>query len=137
MKTLNVAYRVSDLDTSLAFYHALGYRELLRVQADPETLLVMLAFPGEKVVGLELVHRPGDGPVELGTGFHHLVVQVHDLQAAVVGLARAGLEPEPIQPFDDPGGGGTSWVTDPDGYRIELVEWPRGHADGISVDDLG
>jgi lactoylglutathione lyase len=30
----------------------------------------------------------------------------------------------------------TSWITDPDGYRIELVQWPAGHADGITRADL-
>jgi hypothetical protein len=25
---------------------------------------------------------------------------------------------------------------DPDGYRIELVQWPAGHADGITKADL-
>jgi hypothetical protein len=25
----------------------------------------------------------------------------------------------------------------PDGYRIELVQWPPGHADGISPADFG
>ena len=30
----------------------------------------------------------------------------------------------------------TPWLTDPDGYRIELVQWPTGHADGISAADL-
>ena len=29
----------------------------------------------------------------------------------------------------------TAWVTDPDGYRIELVQWPEGHADGLSAAD--
>jgi lactoylglutathione lyase len=27
-------------------------------------------------------------------------------------------------------------VTDPDGYRIELVQWPPGHPDGISAADF-
>jgi lactoylglutathione lyase len=27
------------------------------------------------------------------------------------------------------------WVTDPDGNRIELVQWPAGHADGITAAD--
>ena len=27
----------------------------------------------------------------------------------------------------------TSWITDPDGYRIELAQWPAGHADGITT----
>jgi len=30
----------------------------------------------------------------------------------------------------------TSWLTDPDGYRIELVQWPAGHAAGITIADL-
>jgi len=30
----------------------------------------------------------------------------------------------------------TSWITDPDGYRIELVQWPTDHADGITKADF-
>lgn len=30
----------------------------------------------------------------------------------------------------------TSWLTDPDGYRIELVQWPAGHADGLTRADF-
>ena len=30
----------------------------------------------------------------------------------------------------------TAWLTDPDGYRIELVQWPAGHAAGITVADM-
>lgn len=30
----------------------------------------------------------------------------------------------------------TSWLTDPDGYCIELVQWPPGHAAGLSAADL-
>ena len=30
----------------------------------------------------------------------------------------------------------TSWITDPDGYRIELVQWPPGHADGMTEADF-
>jgi hypothetical protein len=30
----------------------------------------------------------------------------------------------------------TSWITDPDGYRIELVQWPPGHADDITKADF-
>ncbi|MGY1694529.1 MULTISPECIES: VOC family protein [unclassified Geodermatophilus] len=29
----------------------------------------------------------------------------------------------------------TSWVTDPDGNRIELVQWPPGHAVGLTAAD--
>ncbi len=30
----------------------------------------------------------------------------------------------------------TSWLTDPDGYRIELVQWPPGHPAGMMAADL-
>ena len=30
----------------------------------------------------------------------------------------------------------TAWITDPDGNRIELVQWPPGHPDGITAADL-
>lgn len=29
----------------------------------------------------------------------------------------------------------TTWITYPDGNRIELVQWPAGHADGITAAD--
>ncbi len=129
MKTLHTAYRVSDLAASLDFYAALGYDQLGRVDLGEGATLTMLKFPDEEVVTLELVHRPADGPVDVGTGFSHLVVQVDDIAATVATLARAGLEPGPIE---RPGGSDddlqTAWLTDPDGYRLELVQWPPGHA---------
>jgi len=30
----------------------------------------------------------------------------------------------------------TTMLTDPDGYRIELVQWPVGHADGMTAADF-
>ncbi|WP_018529083.1 MULTISPECIES: hypothetical protein [unclassified Streptomyces] len=35
-----------------------------------------------------------------------------------------------------PHGPKTSWLTDPDGYRIELVEWPPGHSDSLTEADF-
>ena len=137
MKTLHTAYRVTDLAAALRFYTALGYQEIGRVGLAEGASLTMLKFPAEQVVTLELVHRPTDGPVQVGTGFSHLVVQVDELAAAIETLSRAGLHPEPEQRPGGPDGPRTSWLTDPDGYRIELVQWPPGHADGISPADFG
>jgi lactoylglutathione lyase len=135
VKTLHTAYRVTDLAAALRFYRALGYQQIGRVSFDEGASLTMLKFPGEPVVTLELVHRPADGPVQVGTGFSHLVVQVSEL-AAIETLSRAGLAPEPEQRPGGPDGPRTSWLTDPDGYRIELVQWPPGHPDGISPADF-
>jgi lactoylglutathione lyase len=30
----------------------------------------------------------------------------------------------------------TAWLSDPDGYKIELVQWPPGHPDGITARDF-
>ncbi|MCX4704059.1 VOC family protein [Streptomyces sp. NBC_01373] len=136
MKTLFVGYRVTDLDRSLAFYTALGYVELGRVGGGDGSHLVILKFPGEPAASLELVHRPVDGRVDVGSGFDHLAIQVDTLAATLEMLTEAGLEPGPVQYPGGPRGPKTSWLTDPDGYRIELVEWPPGHPDGITAADF-
>ena len=80
MKTLFVSYRVTDLDRSLGFYTALGYVELGKVElgraeGGDAGHLVILKFPGEPAASLELAHRPGDGRVDVGSGFDHLAIQ--------------------------------------------------------------
>ena len=136
MKTLFVAYRVTDLDQSLDFYTALGYIEVGSVAGGDGGRLVMLKFPGEPVATLELVHRPSGGRVDIGGGFDHLAIQVDTLTATLETLIEAGLEPEPVQYPAGSHGPKTSGLTDPDGYRIELVEWPSGHPDGINAADF-
>lgn len=136
MKTLHTAYRVSDLERSLAFYTRVGYELVGTVRFDDGASLTMLKFPAEEVVTLELACRPALGAVQVGDGFSHLVVQVDDLTNTCDTLVAAGLAPEPLQQPGGPNGPSTSWLTDPDGYRIELVEWPPGHAPGITDADF-
>jgi lactoylglutathione lyase len=136
MKTLHTAYRVTDLAISLVFYRALGYQKVGRIDIGRGASLTVLKFPAEDVGTLELVHRPADGSVDIGTGFSHLVVQVDNLAASIEVLSQSGLKPDPPQRPAGPNGPQTSWLTDPDGYRIELVEWPSGHPDGITEKDF-
>ncbi|MEU5114954.1 VOC family protein [Streptomyces longwoodensis] len=136
MRTLFVSYRVTDLERSLRFYTALGYGVLGRVEAGDGSRLVILKFPEETAASLELVHRPADGPVDVGSGVDHLAVQVDGLARTLEALAGAGLGPGPVLSPGGPAGPRTSWLTDPDGYRIELVEWPAGHPDGMTAADF-
>jgi lactoylglutathione lyase len=136
MRTLHPAYRVTDLVASLVFYTALGYGQVGRVDVGDGASLTMLKFPAEEVVALELVHRPAAGPVDVGTGFSHLAVQVDDLNATIGALLQAGLRPGPVERPGGPDGAQTAWITDPDGYRIELVQWPPGHPYGITAADF-
>ena len=136
MRTLHPAYRVTDLAASVGFYTALGYQQVGRVDLGAGASLTMLKLPSEEVVTLELVHRPADGAVDIGTGFSHLAVQVDNLSATIEALLRGGLSPGRLEMPGGPDGPQTSWLTDPDGYRIELVQWPPGHADGITAADF-
>ena len=133
MKMLFVAYRVTDLGRSLDFYAALGYTELGRVALDDGARLALLKFPDEPTASLELVHRPGGGRIDAGGGFDHLAIQVDALAATQKRLTEAGLGPEPVRHPGGPHGPKTAWLTDPDGYRIELVEWPPGQPEGITA----
>jgi len=136
MRTLHPAYRVSDLTASLKFYAALGYDQVGQVNLGEGATLTMLKFPGEGVVTLELAHRPSDGPVVVGNGFSHLAVQVDDIGATIESLTRAGLDPGPVERPGGLEGPQTSWLSDPDGYRLELVQWPPGHSHGLTEADF-
>ena len=52
------------------------------------------------------------------------------------GLARDGQEIGPLEHPAGPDGPHTAFVSDPDRYRIELVQWPPGHPDGITEADF-
>jgi lactoylglutathione lyase len=135
MRTLFAAYRVSDLERSLAYYAALGYQMLGQVAFDDGGRLALLSFPEEPVATLELIYRPRAEPAETG-GFDHLAIQVDDLAGTLATLTERGLVPGDIELPGGPEGPQTAWLVDPDGYRIELVEWPAGHPYGLTAADF-
>ena len=136
MKTLQTAYRVSDLERSLQFYASVGYEELGRVMIADGSVLAMLTLPGDgDFVTLELVSKPGEAFV-VGTGFSHIAVQVEDLSSTLKRLQAEGITCGQTELPDGEGGPRTSCIYDPDGYRIELVQWPPGHPAGLTSADF-
>ena len=136
MRTLHLGLRVADLERSLAFYTAVGYEVVGSV---PETALghlTMLKLPDDDFVTIELVHDPTNGEVHLGTGLSHFVIKVESLDATITELAAHGIDADTPASPDGSDEFRTTWITDPDGYRIELVEWPSGHPDGITAADF-
>ncbi|WP_141580182.1 VOC family protein [Actinomadura sp. WMMA1423] len=133
MRMLHLGLRVTDLERSLAFYAALGYVKVGHVPGTDFGSLTMLQLPGDPFVSLELVHDPAR-PVEDVSAVNHLVVQVDDLDVTLAELAAKGV---PTEPAAESGPGfKTSWLTDPTGYRIELVQWPPGHPPGMTAADF-
>ena len=135
MRTLHVGLRVADLDRSIAFYTLVGYEVLGQVPGTELGTLTMLKLPGDEFVALELVHHPDHDRVEPG-GLSHLVVHVEDVRATVARLAEGGMRTEEPSSPDGSADFWTAWVTDPDGYRLEFVQWPEGHPAGMTRSDL-
>ena len=135
MRTLHTGLRVTDLARSLEFYTAVGFDVVGSVPETEFGTLTMIKLPGNEFVSLELVHDPGAGPVAPG-GLNHLVIQVEDLASTITGLAERGVEAEKPSSPDGSEDFRTTWLTDPDGYRIEVVQWPAGHAEGMSEADF-
>ena len=135
MRTLHFGLRVIDLDRALAFYTAVGYEIVGRAPETPIGELVMLKLPGDEFVSIEVVHD-ASRPFAGGSGLNHFVIKVESMDATVAALTARGIDVEPPSSPDDSDDFQTAFVVDPDGNRIELVQWPPGHADGMSSADV-
>jgi len=136
MRTLHLGLRVADLDRSLAFYTAVGYEVVGDVPETDLGHLTMLKLPGDEFVTLELVHDPDGAAVDVDTRLSHLVIQVDAMDATVAQLAARGIEAEAPASPDGSDDFLTAWLVDPDANRIELVQWPSGHPDGMTAADF-
>ncbi|AZQ33919.1 VOC family protein [Streptomyces cyaneochromogenes] len=144
MRTLHFSLRVTDPERSLAFYTAVGYEVVGSVPDTPLGRLTMLKLPGDEFVSIELVHDPagrqagrhaGRDEADADSGLSHFVIKVESMDATLAELTARGVDAEaPVSP-DGSDDFRTAWLTDPDGNRIELVQWPAGHPDGLSAAD--
>ena len=141
MRSLHIGLRVADLQRSLTFYAALGYEVLGTVPETDFGSLTMIKLPGDEFVTIELIHDPDYGVID-PRGLNHLVIQVESMHKTIADLtardvhAEAPNSPDDSDDSDDSDDFWTSWTSDPDGYRIELVQWPAGHPDGMTAADF-
>ncbi len=125
MRLLHTMLRVGDLQRSIDFYTQVMGMQLLRTTERPEQKY-SLAFVGygrnPEQAEIELTYNHGVSSYELGTAYGHIALEVPDVAAACAKIRAAGgkvaREAGPVQ------GGATviAFVTDPDGYKIELIE---------------
>ena len=132
MNLLHTMLRVGNLQRSIDFYtQVLGMR-LLRTTQRPEQQYD-LAFVGyganPEHAEIELTYNYGVERYELGTGFGHIAIGVPDAAAACDAVrAKAAALGGAITREPGPVKGGTTmiaFITDPDGYKIELIERPQ------------
>jgi lactoylglutathione lyase len=124
MSLIHTCYRILDIDRSVDFYEALGFREMSRFHFGDEAVNVYMGQPedGEEP-RLELTYNVGrTEEYQLGTGYGHIAVSVTDMEGTLTSLSAQGIEPErpPYSVGDD--SSLLCFVRDPDGYRVELIE---------------
>ena len=125
MRLLHTMLRVGDLPRAIDFYTRVLGMKLLRTTERPEQKY-SLAFVGygsnPDHAEIELTYNHGVSQYELGTAYGHIALGVDDAYATCEKIRAAGgkitREPGPVQ------GGSTviAFVTDPDGYKIELIQ---------------
>lgn len=119
---IHICYRVLDLKASEDFYNkAFGF-EVGRKKDFPDgrftlSYLVCPGLPFE----LELTYNYDQKePYSMGDGYSHLAVGVEDLEGSHQKHTDMGLNPTPIKGLTA-GKGKFYFVTDPDGFRVEVV----------------
>jgi lactoylglutathione lyase len=124
MKYLHTMVRVTDIETSLAFYRdALGLEVLSRRDHEAgRYTLVFLCAPGDNTAQVELTYNWPDanGKAEAYTGgrnFGHLAYAVDDIYAACRRLMDHG-----VTINRPPRDGRMAFVRSPDQISIELLQ---------------
>ena len=127
MRLLHTMLRVGDMQRSVDFYTQVLGMKVLRTSENPE-YKYSLTFVGYEnnpaQAEIELTYNWGTDSYELGTAYGHIALGMPDVYAACEKIKAAGgnvsREPGPVK-------GGTTviaFVTDPDGYKIELIQRP-------------
>jgi lactoylglutathione lyase len=125
MRILHTMLRVGDLQRSIDFYTKVLGMKLLRTSENPEYKYT-LAFVGygnnPDHAELELTYNWGTDKYEMGTAYGHIAISTENIYQTCDQVRTAGgnitREPGPVK-------GGTTviaFITDPDGYKVELIE---------------
>ncbi|MFM9434302.1 lactoylglutathione lyase [Janthinobacterium sp. CG_23.3] len=125
MRLLHTMLRVGNLQRSIDFYTKVMGMLLLRTTEQPgqDYTLAFLGYGNNPDhAEIELTYNHGVEHYELGTAYGHIAIEVPDAYAACEKIrANGGAVAREAGPVK---GGDTviAFITDPDGYKIELIE---------------
>lgn len=122
-KILHTMLRVTDLEQSIDFYTIVLGMKVLDITENNEYryTLVFVGYEGQGST-IELTYNWDTNKYDLGNAFGHLALGVDDIYAACDKIKALGgnvsREAGPVK------GGKTqiAFITDPDGYQIELIQ---------------
>ncbi len=122
IKFLHTRIRVSNLDATIDFYTTLGFELSDRKDSPQGNQLAFLNLPGSDHF-LELCYSP-EFQVEFPEDLMHTCIGVDDVIEYCGQLENVGIEIWPgnwREKFADPANRPMAFVTDPDGYEVEIL----------------
>lgn len=122
IKFLHTRIRVSDLEATIAFYEKLGFTVSERKDSPAGNSLAFLTLEGNAHF-LELCYSP-EYKVEFPEDLMHTAVGVSDIMAYCGSLEEQGVDiwPGKWREKFSAGEKKMAFVTDPDGYEVEILE---------------
>lgn len=123
-KPIHSMIRVLEEARSVDFYkRAFGMDIADRFAFDGFTLVYLRSTEDDFELELTINHDRKE-PYSHGQGYGHIAFVVPDAAAEQARFAAEGLHPEPVKEFHREGAlmARFFFVTDPDGYRIEVLE---------------
>ena len=123
-KPIHCMIRVTNETRSVDFYQrAFGMDIADRYVFDSFTPVYLRSRDDDFELELTINHARAE-PYSHGQGYGHIAFVVPDAAAEQARFGVEGLDPEPVKEFHRDGGlmARFFFVTDPDGYRIEVLE---------------
>jgi lactoylglutathione lyase len=122
IRFLHTRIRVKSLEDSIAFYEKLGYRLGKRKDSPQGNKLAFMELEGNDVF-LELTWSP-EYTATCPEDLMHTCLGVDDIVEYCDMVEKSGIEIWPSGWREKFTGGGTkmAFVTDPDGYEVEILE---------------
>jgi len=130
----HVAISVTDIDQSRAFYQKLGFAEVMRWQAEDESLTIVQMQLSGMLLEMFCYASPKEGAVKEQSlesdlkmvGTKHFGLRVDDIEVARKKLIESGLMDAATTVTQGRTGIEYLFLRDPDGLFVEIVQDDRG-----------
>jgi lactoylglutathione lyase len=122
---LHTMVRITDPEKSRLFYEALGFtfsRDMDIVRDGQLEATNYFYSLGDAENVLELTFNHDGRTYDLGDAYGHIAIGADDLDGTLGRLKEQGIEPEREPYRVREGGSRITFIRDPDGYRIELID---------------
>jgi lactoylglutathione lyase len=129
----HIALRVKDIERSLDFYvRKLGFKEMFRLEREGKLWLMYIRVTDSQYLEL-FPEGQGERPAAPDAiGYNHMCLEVPDIGASVKELEVLGI-PLTRPKIKAADGNWQTWIEDPDGHRIELMQIAE---DGMQMDAI-